>query len=521
MAFIDKADYLLDTKELLRNAINKIGGNLTTTDTFRSYESQLLLDQATLKLDFETDSYGSGASSLQRNDAQSFSDVVTFTRSTTAGRFNELGLYETVAIDTPRIDHDPATVGSSTDTLTLGYGEVTINTDYEYEIGSSVVVAYDLSNYMVGKVIASSPTLVTLNVVTVVGSGTYSAWTLIVRLGLLVEESRTNLFADSFTPDSWSSSSKFTKVSGLANIDGATTAVTYTATEAVTLIKLFTLTSLSLPLTYTVVHRPEGTTNDDATLIRNATRAVNGQAGSVNFGTGVGTGVFKSTRPLANGFREVVYTFTEWPTGTQVGDQIVIYIGNVTWTAGVSRTLAFAQIEAGTFPTSYIPTAGAAVTRAADVPLRTLGSEFNPTAWTLVVEAKKNNTTSAVAGYFLLGDGTNDNRVGVTWDQSGSSGELDNIHALCVSGGAIQFSQSSGVASKDGQYHKAALSYDGSSLLFCVDGGAPIPLTGSIPAGITQLGIGLYSNAGRNVDVKVVNLFPRPFSSEELQSITS
>jgi len=55
--------------------------------------------------------------------------------------------------------------------------------------------------------------------------------------------------------------------------------------------------------------------------------------------------------------------------------------------AGVAFRVWGAQIEAGSTPSSYIPTAGAQVTRAADNCVRVLGQEFNPDEGTLFVEA--------------------------------------------------------------------------------------------------------------------------------------
>lgn len=58
----------------------------------------------------------------------------------------------------------------------------------------------------------------------------------------------------------------------------------------------------------------------------------------------------------------------------------------------VSKTLgdhvffAACQLEEGSFATSYIPTAGAPVTRAADTMSRTMGAEFNPSAGTIFIE---------------------------------------------------------------------------------------------------------------------------------------
>lgn len=64
-------------------------------------------DSANLNIDFEKQSYKvmEGGKQVSKN----FSDIITFTRSTNGGRFNEKGLYETVGANQPRLDYSPIT----------------------------------------------------------------------------------------------------------------------------------------------------------------------------------------------------------------------------------------------------------------------------------------------------------------------------------------------------------------------------------------------------------------------------
>jgi uncharacterized protein YmfQ (DUF2313 family) len=59
---------------------------------------------ATLDLNFVLNTYRAGANNLP------FAGLITFTRSTTAGRFNAAGLFEMVPINQPRFDYDPVTL---------------------------------------------------------------------------------------------------------------------------------------------------------------------------------------------------------------------------------------------------------------------------------------------------------------------------------------------------------------------------------------------------------------------------
>ena len=60
-------------------------------------------DAASLNLDFKNQRYKVAGVS------KAFSDVITFNRPSTAGRFNQNGVYEMVGVDQPRFDYDPAT----------------------------------------------------------------------------------------------------------------------------------------------------------------------------------------------------------------------------------------------------------------------------------------------------------------------------------------------------------------------------------------------------------------------------
>lgn len=62
---------------------------------------------ASLSLDFEKQSYRVLEGGKQVN--KGFDELFTFVRSTTGGRFNEKGVYETVAANRPRFDYDPIT----------------------------------------------------------------------------------------------------------------------------------------------------------------------------------------------------------------------------------------------------------------------------------------------------------------------------------------------------------------------------------------------------------------------------
>jgi hypothetical protein len=101
-------------------------------------------------------------------------------------------------------------------------------------------------------------------------------------------------------------------------------------------------------------------------------------------------------------------------------------------TLTVTGTVQFAQLELGSFATSYIPTTTTALTRNADVATMT-GTNFsdwyNATEGTFVVSA----TVSALQTIVQVDDGSNNNRIVLLGRTSGSGGA-----GAIVNGGVVQ-----------------------------------------------------------------------------------
>ena len=127
----------------------------------------------------------------------------------------------------------------------------------------------------------------------------------------------------------------------------------------------------------------------------------------------LGADSFKITE-AKNGFSRCEVTVTVGSTGTYAIRLYLLpsytfavrnYTGN-----GTDGVIAWGtQIEKGSFPTSYIPTAGTQVTRAADDCVRVLGDEFNPDEGSVYWEGEVLGASNYSGLFSIATD--NDNRL--------------------------------------------------------------------------------------------------------------
>ena len=246
-------------------------------------------------------------------DAVTGASLVTFARAYSGTYVDSAGVLQTAAIDVPRFDHNPTT------------GE---------------------------------------------------------SLGLLVEEARTNLLlrSEEFDNASWAKVGATVTANTGAAPDGATTAdlFTRTTTGVSYATQTFTKTASAIQYTFSVfvkqsvgnfcALRVQGTYPSRVDVVFNLSSATISTAATV-FGSF--TGPSASITPYANGWYRLTVTAT---SDAVVALQVLASFNSngtvVDGTDSVSTSAGLlwgAQLEAGAFPTSYIPTTTAAATRSADV----------------------------------------------------------------------------------------------------------------------------------------------------------
>lgn len=338
-------------------------------------------------------------------------------------------------------------------------------------------------------------------------------------LGLLIEESRTNLILNSsdFSAGSWTTQG--------ASISAATN---ITAPDGTT--NSFKL----IESAGTAVHRVQGapaaggTTSTMSCFMKKAERSW----GNINF-SGLGNGqawfdlengvlgtvqssVTARIEDYGNGWYRCSVTAT--PTSfaaTDIkpanADDTTSYTGD-----GTSGIYVFgAQTEAGSFPTSYIKTTGSTASRSADVASIDVDQfGYNQSEGTLFAEYNPFSVSGTARGVFELSSGTGD-------DKMHSRASVDK-HWLVRSGGVTQASIDLGSAT-EGQQNKIASVYNLNDFAASLNGSAVTTDTsGSVPTGIQELIIGsFFDGSNLNGHIKSITYTPKRLSNAKLQELTS
>jgi len=255
-------------------------------------------------------------------------------------------------------------------------------------------------------------------------------------LGLLIEESRTNLvtYSEDVSNAAWSKNNSSIQSNSIVSpfgdttadkvFDDTTTGATHTISLSFTKSAVFYTGSVYVKAgEYTKVALGfVGVSNWDGipqALFDLSTEQV----------TSVGSDATANITPVGNGWYRCILTAESLNT-TSSGLSIGIISDSGTNVGGGDIFLGHdgdgssglyvwgAQVEAGSFPTSYIPTSGSTVTRATDV-AKITGTNFtdfyNQSEGSVSVRFNANGPSSA-SGFgriYEISDGTTDNRYGV------------------------------------------------------------------------------------------------------------
>jgi hypothetical protein len=341
-------------------------------------------------------------------------------------------------------------------------------------------------------------------------------------LGLLVEEARTNLVlrSEEFDNASW------TKIGTTVTPDVSQSPTGNTTADLVEVVTsggsksvLCNIASLTASSNYTLSFYAKA--GASSTVVAGLfTVAFLGQyaftltgAGSVS--TGV-AGVSASITLAGNGWYRCQLTATT--TGTSV--TVLIYPNSTTNVIGNSVYLWGAQLEAGTFATSYIPTTSSTATRAADVASMT-GTNFS--SWYNVPEGSvfanyRCFANTAYPDVFNISDGTNANRQQQFIDGSNGFTTFREVVSSTQQGITSQVSTINSEIKSVGAYSSIGLVLTLNGLNPSTNANATHP-TGLNKLSIGSSGVGITNYI--NGTIKRLTYWPIRLPNATLQAITT
>jgi len=349
-----------------------------------------------------------------------------------------------------------------------------------------------------------------------------------VAKGLLIEEARTNLvtYSEAFDNGIWS---KPSGVSVAANTDVAPDGTTAADTVTSAGNQIEQTVSCSTSTTYTnslYFKKTAGATYTPGMYLLFAGGTLIIYAVRLDTDTGIATAVSAGgfTTPAAFSVSDEGDYWRLSITGSSGNNTAVslrLYSNlNAGGASGAgSQVIWGAQVEQGSFPTSYIPTSGATATRSADIASVSV-SEFgyNQAQGTVVVEANPILSGSPIGlqGIVEFNNGTtndqitiineNNDRLRIIIDPTSAANDVD----FTISGAEGSEKYAAAWATNDVQAAHGGLLGAGDT-------------SSNPPATITTLTIG--NDAGSSIPlnghIKSINYYPLRLSDAKLQELTS
>lgn len=366
----------------------------------------------------------------------------------------------------------------------------------------------------------------------------YNPVTLAAR-GLLVEEARTNLltYSEQFNDATWVKVRAAITPDTVVSPDGTQDADSWiedTATGIRTMLGASVSYVSGTAYTASIYAKSASGARylqlSFSSVTFGGTTSTNSAVFDLNAGTRiVGAALTSATiTPAGNGWYRCDITKTATASNTSTAHTIFAmrdaysidvatgYTGD--GTSGL--TIWGAQLEAGAFATSYIPTVAATVTRTADSAVMTgtnFSSWYNQTEGTFVAAYSLISVSASVRNICTASDGTGNNRVSLGVGSSGTS------NMFCFDGGVSQANIGTGNTATTG-INKAANSYQVNNFALVLNGGTvATDVSGTVPTTLTQANIGIRVDASQpfNGWIQSIQYYPRRVSDSQLQILST
>jgi hypothetical protein len=352
-------------------------------------------------------------------------------------------------------------------------------------------------------------------------------------LGLLVEEQRTNLFLYSDELNTWGLTTRSSVVTNQTTApSGTLTADVLVDTTDNNTHELLNAAGVSFTsgTSYTYSLFVKAKELNQVALFLPGAAFGSGTFQEVIFNlsnqttsTSSGTPAVSSFVSVGNGWYRIgitasaTTTITGFPRIRLVSNGTTSYAGN-----GYDGIYIWgAQLEAGAFPTSYIPTVAASVTRNADAASMTgtnFSSWFNNAEGT-VYSAYQGSTGNAGRRVFSIDDGTTNNRM--FYIASNAAGTVSNYIDVLTNNVLQAQLAASGAYSATAQV--GAFAYQVNNFGFSKNGAASVTDTsGTIPV-VNKITFGADFNNGNplNGTIKKIAYYPIRATDAQLQALTS
>ena len=338
--------------------------------------------------------------------------------------------------------------------------------------------------------------------------------------GLLIEEARTNLltYSDQFNDAAWSKTAASITANATSSPDGTTNADKLVATAVTSGHFVSQAVTITASTNYTVSVYVKAAEYGWAIIYVGTVgvgQYVNLSTGAVG-STFIGAPTSTTVTNAGNGWRRVSMVFN---SGVNTSVDVRVYATTADGTSsylgdGTSGIYVYgAQLEAGSFATSYIPTVASTVSRSADVATMTgtnFSSWYNQSEGTIVAETALIAKSGASYGIYAVDDGTTNNAYPSFYGTG--------LQANSRVAGANIFT-SNGTLSP---ISKSAFAYKSADYASSFNGATPtIQLSGAIPSGLNRLQLGAYNTLLLNGHLRAIAYYNTRLPNTQLQTLTA
>jgi hypothetical protein len=307
---------------------------------------------------------------------------------------------------------------------------------------------------------------------------------------ILLEPQRTNLAlrSEEFNDATWVKNAASVTANATTSPSGIANADTLTGDGSSAVHSIQQNASFTLNAAYSISFYVKKSTNNFAQIY-----TFNGTGGQfANFdinsgvvgtlGTTFGTAPTSSITSVGNGWYRCTMIFTAALTASSgFGIALVSSSTSARLEANTLSTSVFlwgAQLEAGAYATSYIPTTSASVTRNQDVISKTgISSLIGQTEGTMFVDFIYDHSGTAAAEAISISDGTSANRIFL------GNVFSSTFSATVTTSSFAQFTSATSYSLVVGQRYKVAIAYKANDFAFYVNGvQISSGTSGSVPA---------------------------------------